>query len=177
MVDMYTALPQLQYQGKYPKSIVSPQETEMETSYQNGAESEAKIMPQKITEQNGTKKENQLEKMKADSSSPPKPSRTESSTPRRRSSLSPVRTDRGRRLSKVVDSYRPNSPNRRSRSRGGRPPHGTLDRYQPPDIRRRDTYIPPRSPSRKLSLDGITSPHRTKRKRSSDGEMSEGEIR
>ena len=170
---MYTALPQHRYLGKYPQSIVSPQETGTTTPQPNGAEIETMGVEKKPQE------DMYREEMQVDSS--PNRGPTTSSPPHRQSSLSPVHTDRGRRPSKNVDSYRPSSRSR-SRSRGRRQPR-TIDRYQPPDARRRDnfishnSYISTRSPPCKRLLDENTSPHRRKRKHSSDGEMSEGEIR
>lgn len=173
MVEMYTALPQHRYLGKYPQSIVSPQETGTTTPQPNGAEID-------MMEVEKDQEDMHREDMQVESS--PNRGLTISSPPHRQSSLSPVQTDRGRRPSKNVDSYRPSSRSR-SRSRGGRQPPRTIDRYQPPDARRRDNFIShnvyssTRSPPCKRPLDENTSPHRRKRKHSSDGEMSEGEIR
>jgi len=105
---------------------------------------------------------------------------------RRRSSTSSARPDResyrpppprGR------DSYRPRSPDRqRSHSRGsrsrsrGRYQSRPGDRYVSPVRRRsRDVYIPPHP---KRSIDEDSSRGREKRRRdSTDGDISEGEIR
>ena len=157
MVETYSALPQLRYQGKYPRSMVSPPETGKQTPQQNG------------TEENGK---------------PPSPLRSPVHSPSRKRSLSP-RGRRTSRV--LVDSYRPSSPNRppkrlktssRSRSRS-RP---AIDRYISSDLRRRevdsyihrdvDTYIPP---PRKRSIDDDSNHSREKRKHSEEPE--EGEIR
>ena len=159
MVETYSALPQLRYQGKYPPSMVSPPETGKETPQQNGKE-----------EPNGK---------------PSSPIRSPVRSPVRKPSPSPRV---GRTSRTLVDSYRPSSPNRaskrsrgssRSRSRGPRP--HTVDRYISLDLRRRekdsyiprdaDTYIPPR----KRSIDDDSIHGREKRKRSE--EVEEGEIR
>ena len=149
MVETYGALPQLQYQGKYPRSMVSPPEIGKETPQQNGKEENGK---------------------------PPSPLRSPEHSPGRKRSPSPRGRGTARTS---IDSYRPSSPNRppkrprgssRSRSRG-RP---SIDRYISSDLRRRevDSYIPP---PRKRSIDD-DSPHgREKRKRSEEAE--EGEIR
>jgi len=154
MVETYSALPQLRYQGKYPQSMVSPPETGKETPQQNGKEvpngipsSPIRSPPRKRSPSRGGKTSRTL----VDSYRPSSPNRT----PKRSRESS------------------------RSRSRGPRP--HTIGRYISPDVRRRekgtyiprdaDTYIPPR----KRSIDDDSIHGREKRKRSE--EVEEGEIR
>jgi hypothetical protein len=157
MVETYNAMPQFGYQGKYPRSMVSPPEIGKETPQQNG------------------KEENQK---------PHSPLRSPVHSPERKPSPSPRGRGTSRTL---VDSYRPSSPNRpprrssgsaRSHSRG----HPAIDRYISPDLRRRevDIYIPRDGdiyvpPPRKRSIDDDSTNGREKRKRSEETE--EGEIR
>jgi hypothetical protein len=188
MVDTYSSLPHLRYQGNYPSSMVSPQETGKDTPQQNGTnDEEAKVeTPKNIVDIDTTvKKESQSEEIGEDISPTPKASVPPQSSPHKRS-VSPVRADRGQRSSRIIDSYRPSSPNRkpskpreksRSRSRGHRP----IDRYSSSNLRRSnsktDSYIPP---PRKRSIDEDSTQGREKRKRNSSSEereMSEGEVR
>jgi len=184
MIETYKELPTLKYSGKYPQSIVSPPETGKATPHLNGAEKPLEQIEKSVEESNGTRKSSEALEVK---SSPPKStSPRPSPPPRRRSTVSPARGRSPPR--RIIDSYRPGSPRsgrsaeHRSRSRGnGRRPSLPVDRYSSPDIRSRDfgskvdTYIPP---ARKRSIDDAeTTQGREKRRKSEDGEMSEGEIR
>jgi hypothetical protein len=197
MVETYNTLPQLTYQGKYPQSVVSPASSEKNSSHQNGSTSTDQPdlgMKDAGASQNTTEVENpsltigdkspEIIESKATSprskqSSFPSPSRRRSSTssarPDRESYRPPPPRDR--------DSYRPRSPDRhRSHSRGsrsrsrGRYQSRPGDRRVSPERRRsRDVYIPPHP---KRSIDEDSSRGREKRRRdSTDGDISEGEIR
>src|SRR5277367_1199531 len=183
MIETYNELPTLKYSGKYPPSIVSPPETGKTTPQQNGAEKPLEQIEKTIEETNGTRKSSETLEVR---SSPPKSTSPRTSPPpRRRSTVSPARGSSPPR--RLIDSYRPGSPrsgrpgDHRSRSRGnGRRPSLPVDRYSSPDTRPRDvgrvdTYIPP---PRKRSIDDTESIQgREKRRKSEDGEISEGEIR
>lgn len=184
MVDTYGSLPQLRYQGDYPPSMVSPQDTGKETPQQNGTNNEEATMETGKDVGTTIEKESQSEEMGEAILPTPKAYMTPQS-PSRKRSVSPVKNDRGSRSSRNVDSYRPSSPNRlpsghhgksRSRSRGRRP----IDRYTSLELRRSnsktDSYVPPR----KRSIDEESTQGREKRKRNSSSEemeMSEGEVR
>jgi hypothetical protein len=177
MVETYNTLPQLRYLGKYPPSMVSPPD------HQNG---------EQVNINNGTDRDKSpppppphptSPNQPRQSASPPKQphqsvseSRRSVSPPKQpRRSVSPSR-GRSPRAPRRGDSYRPSSPNRRSRgsrSRSrGRP---RVDRYaSPADVRRRNSYIPQKRSFEEES----SSQGREKRRRSVESdEVSEGEIR
>ena len=176
MVETYNTLPQLRYVGKYPHSMVSPPDHQNgeQVDVNNGKNTNKSTPPSTSPKQ--PPKSASPPKQPRRLASPSKESRRSASPPKQpRRSVSPTRGRSPRRGSRV-DSYRPSSPNRksrasRSRSRG-RP---RVDRYTSPvDVRRRDSYIP-----RKRSFDEESSSQgREKRRRSVESdEVSEGEIR
>jgi hypothetical protein len=194
MVDTYNKLPQLKYAGKYPSSMVSPQEHT--TLHQNGENKMDVVVVSKEEVSAENKVENGATTDDADTVKIVSPPKTRASAyDRTRPSISPKR-DRGGSPRRGIDSYRPRSPDRyRSRSRGCRSQSRGRrlsssndihrgDRYISPERRRRerDVYIPPRSPRspRKRSYGDDSPRGREKRRRSSnsnDGDMSEGEVR
>ena len=113
MVEMYSALPQSKYQGKYPLSMVSPQEIKDTTSPHNG---------ENITQAGQVKKDQVHTETQLENGSVTTKEETESvkntaspmikvSPPERgRRSISPPRRDRGRSPRRGIDSYRPRSP-------------------------------------------------------------------
>jgi hypothetical protein len=170
--------------------MVSP--LEHITSHQNGENKMDVVAVSKEEVSAENKVENiaptdDADTLKLSSSPKPKASPYDQTRP----SISP-RRDRGGSPRRVMDSYRPRSPDRyRSRSRGSRSQSRGRrrsnsndirlpDRYTSPERRRRDVYIPPRSPRspRKRPYSEDSPRGREKRRRSSnDGDLSEGEVR
>ena len=196
MVDVYNALPHLGYDGKYPPAIVSPQDTGRHTPQKNGAGiKETEINHSENIDksglENGDKVDSPAQPMELSpppTAAPVPPPLREPPPPRRDENTR--RDERGRSPTlRERDSHRLHSPIRgcsrsRSRSRvsrgrshsGERGERGYVDRDGSPyrSGPRVDTYIPP---PRKRSLEGDSSAGREKRIKSSDDEMSEGEVR
>jgi len=188
MVELYELLPQMRYQGKYPHSVISPQDTQQHTPQPNGADEEKKT--ESLKTENGTPRK-ESETPNPIASSPPKSSMRESGSAGGKRDVSPATIHRDR-SPQLLNSSRPPSPTRdadryerrgsnsRTRHRGNyesyyspsRGRDGRRDSYVP---RRVDTYIPP---DRKRSFGPDSPSGREKRRRSEDdGEISEGEIR
>jgi hypothetical protein len=189
MVDTYNTLPQLKYQGKYPPSMVSPQEAAQHSAEENRGSPMQVVSTEEIRAAFTTENGNAIGNEDPEASKPPIPKA--SSPERAPPSSSPVRVDRGRSprpRNRGMDSYRPRSPDQyRSQSRGSRSnshskrgshARSRVDRYVSPERRfsgrERDVYIPPR----KRSYDDNSPRGRDKRRRSiPEGDMSEGEVR
>ena len=187
MVELYEMLPQLQYQGKYPNSMVSPNETGKDTPQHNET-----TLQEDISQENGSKTENLESKTEENGTSnqenrdisPAKSPPAADSPNRRRSSITSLRDDRGRSPRRKIDSY---VPSRDSRSSDRRPSDSrgrgsSYSRYVSPEKRRRsgDYYHPhgDYSSKRRRSIhDGEPDSSPEKRRKSDEGEMSEGEIR
>ena len=100
---MYSTLPQLRYQGKYPTSMVSPPETGKERAYHNGDSIAG----------NGTTQENPVTPTKHSTTEENRTREKPHLSPKSKRSVSPV--VRGRSpppRGRMVDSYRPSSPSR-----------------------------------------------------------------
>jgi hypothetical protein len=185
MVELYEMLPQLQYQGKYPNSMVSPYEPKQHTPPQDEPSSQENVFQNGANPENAeSKKENGTSKedngdSKEDEST--KSSNLEDSPVRPHSSIPSPRDERGRSPRRKIDSYVPrrdsrSSGRRRSNSRGRR---DSYNQYLSPEKRRRagDSYSHDYPSKRRGSIQRADYESPERKKTSDSGEMSEGEIR
>jgi hypothetical protein len=177
MVDIYNTLPQLQYQGKYPSSIVSPPEPDNAPSTQPPSDVEMQDGQNGQIDfpENGTTHKPESQFSASPASKPP--SRLEIRSARRSSSVS--MQDRSRSPSQpasgAIDLSRslPHSP-ARSQSRRSSQSHNTDYRHS--ERAESDRYSSSSLARKRLADDDYCLDGR-ERKRYASEEMSEGEIR